>query len=319
MKRPEFCSIFAPSIISYLEYKKVNGFKEESFYLALKKFDKFAFEENIKDIKLTNEQIELWKIKSDIESSNAYYKRINGSRYLMEYLLRQGKDVIVFKAVKYPKTNFLPHVYNTEEIERYFNVVDNRNWRDWRDKLQLPVIFRLLYCCGTRASETLLIKKNNVDLERGIIKLIKTKNNKPRYIVLDDTLLELMNIYAAKFFFQLHDNDYIFQRSNGGALSQKALYKKHRSILDEALIPFNGEHNGPRVHDWRHTFCVNSLQKMIDNDIPLYSALPLLVKYLGHESILCTEKYIHLYEKIHQNIDKNFSDLISFLIQEEVL
>ena len=100
-------------------------------------------------------------------------------------------------------------------------------------------------------------------------------------------------------------------------MSQKALYKKHRIILDEADIQFDGELNGPRVHDWRHTFCVNSFQKMKGCGTPLYTALPLLVRYLGHESVLCTEKYIHLYTKIQNNIGGDFSELVSLLAKEE--
>lgn len=316
MNRPEFNSVFAPYIARYLEYKEANGFKEDSYWLALKKFDRFASDEGVMNIRLTTEQTELWKHRSDLESDNAYYKRINKSRSFLEYLLRQGEDVTLFSTVKYPASNFLPHIFTQEETERYFYVVDTHEWRDWRDRLQLPVIFRLLCCCGTRVTETLLIKKNHVDTQRGIIKLTETKNNKPRYIVLDETMAELMRSYASKFFFQLNDSDYIFQRHDGGAMTHKSLYKKHRIILEAAGIKFMGEHEGPRVHDWRHTFCVNSFQKMKDSGIPLYTALPLLVRYLGHESILCTEKYIHLYEKVQQNIDGDFSELISSLVKE---
>lgn len=316
MKRPEFNSVFAPYIVRYLEYKEANGFKEDSYWLALRKFDMFASEESILNIRLTNEQVDLWKCRSDLESDNAYYKRINGSRNFLEYLMRQGEDVTLFNAVKYPASDFLPHIFTKEETERYFYVVDTHDWRDWRNRLQLPVIFRLLCCCGTRATETLSIRKCDVDLEQGIIKLVNTKNNRPRYIVLDDTMASLMRSYASKFFFQIHDKDYIFQRSDGGAMTQKALYKKHRIILDEAGIQFKGEYEGPRIHDWRHTFCVNSLQKMKGCGIPLYTALPLLVRYLGHESILCTEKYIHLYEKVQKNMDGDFSELISLLVKE---
>ena len=45
-------------------------------------------------------------------------------------------------------------------------------------------------------------------------------------------------------------------------------------MLDEAGIKFRGEYEGLRIHDWRHTFCVNSLQKMKECNIPLTRPCP---------------------------------------------
>lgn len=63
--------------------------------------------------------------------------------------------------------------------------------------LCLPVIFIILYSCGTRIGETLSIKVKDVDLAEGIIRLSNTKNEKVRNIVVvGDNLRSLLNQYA---------------------------------------------------------------------------------------------------------------------------
>lgn len=52
----------------------------------------------------------------------------------------------------------------------------------------------------------------------------------------------------------------------------------------------------PRVHDFRHTFAVHSLQKMVNTGIDIYCALPFLSSFLGHKDVYSTEKYLRLVE-----------------------
>ena len=65
-----------------------------------------------------------------------------------------------------------------------------------KDAIQYPVLFRILYCCGTRINETLGIRKKDVDLDKGILLLNETKNDKQRYVVVGDDLKALLNEYA---------------------------------------------------------------------------------------------------------------------------
>lgn len=108
-------------------------------------------------------------------------------------------------------TDFQPHIYTDDEILRYFHAVDTyTSERSRMDAVQFPVLFRLLYCCGTRINETLGIKKKDVDLENGIIRLMETKNDCERYIVLDPEIKSLFEQFSDKCFYLFSDDDYIF-------------------------------------------------------------------------------------------------------------
>ena len=72
----------------------------------------------------------------------------------------------LLRDVRPPKNNFVPHIYTDDEIDRYFQAVDAYDFRQSKNKIQLPVLFRLLYSCGLRVTETLMIRIKDVDLKR---------------------------------------------------------------------------------------------------------------------------------------------------------
>ena len=124
--------------------------------------------------------------------------------------------------------------------------------RNRKDAIQYPILFRILYCCGSRITETLYIRKKDVDLDEGIIRLDETKNGQERYIVLGNDLHHLLKQFADKCFYLLADDDYIFTNCRGERLKGSTVYEKHRLFLKKAGIPYRGNGQGPRVHDWRH-------------------------------------------------------------------
>ena len=209
--------------------------------------------------------------------------------------------------IGFRQTDFQPHIYSADEIARYFHAVDAyESSRNRKDAIQFPILFRLLYCCGTRINETLGIRKQDVDLENGIIKLFETKNDCGRYIVLGDDLRELMKQFAEKCFYLLDDEDYIFTTSNGDRMSGDTVYDAHRLFLQQAGIPYLGGGKCPRIHDWRHTMAVHSFKQMIDAGMDMYVALPILSTYLGHKTISATERYVRLTMVIYPHIEEKF-------------
>ena len=159
--------------------------------------------------------------------------------------------------------------------------------------------------------------KKDVDLKEGIIALYETKNNCARYIVVSDELKSLLNRYAERCFYELSDDDYIFSCSNGHRLSGDFLYELHRKFLDRAGIPYIGNGNGPRVHDFRHTFAVRSFKQLVDSGKDLYVALPILSTYLGHKTIYATERYLRLTVSIYPYIAKKWETSINEIFGKE--
>lgn len=311
MARYELASVFSDEIQNYVEDKNNAGYKGENFRRNLISFDKFCVAQDIKTPVFTIAHATKWLEKRDSEAHTTHYSRINASKHFLTYLSIKGYDVYVVRDVKYKGTDFQPHIYTDSETEEYFLAVDNySSSANRKDAIQYPVLFRILYCCGTRINETLGIKKEDIDLEKGIIRLNEAKNDKQRYVVVGDDLLTLLREYANKCFYLLGDKDYIFTNSNGGRLDEKTIYEQHREFLFQAGIPYLGDGEGPRLHDWRHHMAVYSFKQLTDSGLDMYVALPILSTYLGHKTIFATEKYVRLTMQLFPYIEEKFRCLV---------
>lgn len=315
-----FESAYSHVLEEYINYRKNCGIKNiASECTVYKKLDRFIKNEGINDIIFTKEHAERWKAQIGEESSKTRYNRVNLTKHFFEYLFVKGYKVTQFRDIRFVKTNFAPHIYTEDEIARYFKAVDSFiPKRCQKNVVQLPVFFRLLYCCGTRVTETTLIRKCDVDLENGIIKLRSstTKKNKERYAVMSSSLAALMKEYADKIFYALPEDGFIFTTYEGTPFRYESIRILHRRFLQMANIPYLGDGHGPRIHDFRHTFAVNSFKTMIDNGMDMYVCLPIMSAYLGHDSIAATEHYLrmtmsmypYIEEKLGSSLDVAFSD-----------
>lgn len=311
MARYKFHSVFADEIQNYVNDKRAAGFQENTFRRSLIPFDKFCSEQDIREPIFTTFHASKWLEQRANESHTTHYSRINASKLFLKYLSIKGYDVYIVRDIKYKGTDFQPHIYTDAETRRYFRAVDSYySSSNRKEAIQYPVLFRILYCCGTRINETLGIRKKDIDLDKGIVLLNETKNNKQRYVVMGDDLLNLINVYADKCFYLLKDNDYIFTNANGSRLDEKTVYERHREFLFQAGIPYLGGGSGPRIHDWRHHMAVYSFKQMTDSGLDMYVALPILSTYLGHKTIFATEKYVRLTLQLFPYIEEKFHSMV---------
>lgn len=314
MNRPIFNSPFSTEMYHYLDDRAAAGFKEASFYCVLRKFDRFCCNQGITEPVFTTEHAALWLKRGINEAVTSHYGRINSSKHFLTYLSRSGYDIFIVRDIRYRPTDFQPHIYTDEECRRYFLAVDACNSsRNRKNAVQYPVLFRILYCCGTRLNETLGIRKKDIDLDNGIIKLFETKNDCERYIALGNDLNELMKQFADKCFYLLADEDYVFTNANGKRMSGDTVYEAHRIFLKEAGIPYIGGGAGPRVHDWRHHMAVQSFKQMADSGLDMYVALPILSAYLGHKTIFATERYVRLTMQVYPHIEEKFRKSVDLI------
>ena len=75
-----------------------------------------------------------------------------------------------------------------------------------------------------------------------------------------------------------------------------------------------GRRKGPRLHDLRHTFAVHRMTMWYEGGIDLGAMLPILATYMGHQSLLSTQKYLHLTIQLiadmADRLDGRFGDVI---------
>lgn len=99
-----------------------------------------------------------------------------------------GLDWDIWKKIHIKREEPLPHVLTRDEVALLL-----RTFRDGRYR----AFFTVLYQCGLRISEALAIKPRDINGERLVIYIPKTKNHKAREVPITPKLLaRLRRFYA---------------------------------------------------------------------------------------------------------------------------
>lgn len=315
----EYRSIFAPLIVRYIEFKRGLGYKfnEESSFTA---FDRFALENEITTPALTQTMCDLWNAARPNESHKTRANRLGYVRHFIMFMVNLGYKTCVPKVVTIPQSTFTPYIFSDDEISRFFMACDGLKTTPRSvANHAFPALFRLLYGCGLRLDEALSLECRDVDLEVGRILIREPKNMCDRKLPLSSSLLEVMRAYHSLYAAGYCEDDYFFQNKRGGKITGRTTYHWFRILLRQAGISHGGRGEGPRIHDFRHTFSVYSMAEMSRAGLDLYYSLPILSKYLGHKSVEATEKYVRLTAMMFPEIIQKSSKIYGFVFPEVIL
>jgi integrase len=317
MANYEFKSSWADCLLSYCNKKEASGYssyrKNGSSWSVLRHIDKFCIENKITEIALNKTQsIEFSKRWSNESESSYRLRMIITNGFLKDLRLLDYPVFIPVVRLK-NEQSFLPHIYTSEEIENYFKAIDLYEYNNRKDAMVYPLMFRTMYSNALRISEVTGILKQDVDLTNGIIKIRNPKNSQERYAFIQDALLSMWNIYSSLYFEKIENNQPVFFSKSKESLPETYIHRFHIEFLNNAGITYQGDSRGPRIHDWRHTAAVNACKKLIDSGKDMYTALPILSSWLGHQSLASTEYYLRLTQMIFPEINKKIGDSFSSL------
>lgn len=286
----------------------------------LYRFDKFCLAQYPDAKTLTKEIATAWLNIPSTEHSRGMNRRILPIRQLGVYMQRMGTDAYILPTNCYNKTirHQPPHIFTPQELFRFFRAVDSVKY-DHRCPARhyvLPVIFRLLYCCGLRPLEVCKLKIEDVDLDQGTCFIRETKGHKERIVAMSDDLWALCRKYRNIVQYILPCNEYFFpnRKSHYGRSHLSVLF---RMCWERAGFSVEKE-SVPRVYDFRHTFATNRLYQWMHEGKDLHAWLPYLSTYMGHESFSDTAYYIHLVPDYYEHFPNQFDELENLIPEVEL-
>ena len=301
----------------YVLEKRADGSKFNKEAQKLSEFSRFSIPYVTSEHELPKELVDAWLVKRANEADKNIYYRMTVVKGLAEYMNRMGMKAYIPDKSDIPKMHwhtYVPYIFTHEEIIQFFSALDamkpSKYSNSHRRNIVMPVVFRLLYCCGLRVNEALSLTFDDVNLNDGILTIREAKFDKYRYVPMSDEMTEVMREYITSIKYDL----YFFPSRDGGKYHDKTVYEMFRQVLWAAGISHGGRGKGPRVHDFRHTFSVHCLQKWISNGIPISSALPRLSTYLGHNDIAATERYLRMTAELYPEISEMLSKKLGHVI-----
>lgn len=168
----------------------------------------------------------------------------------------------------------------------------------------------LLFCCGLRQGELRRLKLGDIEGEQTVLHIRLSKFQKSRLVPLSPTVTAELKLYLR----QRH------QKKVPTTPDAFLMWSGHRSpevYCAQALADvwsqlcvssqvLNPRGHPPRLHDLRHSFAVNALQRWYAEGSDVQAKLPHLAAYLGHVNANKTHYYLKLTPELRQAANRRF-------------
>jgi integrase len=319
----EYSGVLASICRAFVAVKRGVGYNYNTEARQLSIFSRFTLNYALPANTLTETVVRAWITKKPTESDTTYHGRFSLIKSFAEYMRRMGYSAYIPLSDEIGKRQktFVPHIFTHDEIRRFFTVTDEMKFLHHstapRRHLIMPVLFRMLYCCGLRISEATRLQGEDIDLQSGVLTIRKSKFDKSRYVPMSDELTAICVNYAKTRLVGESGKDWFFASPDGGHYCEQRIYATFRELLWKAGISHGGKGEGPRVHDFRHTFAVHCLQKWVANGMDLTTALPRLREYLGHVDFSATEQYLRMTAEVYPEISTLMQEKYGYVIPRE--
>jgi len=291
--------VFTSTVKDFIYFKRSCGLKyEDSAEYVLRQVCHQLNRFSVDRPALTQEMVFKIIEKRPNESYATQSRRISYVRELSKYMGDKGYPTYIYpeQSIRKEEKTFVPYIFTNEEIQNIFLIVDSlptiRRYPYYH--LVYPVLIRILYSCGLRVSEALMLKIKHYNASDETI-LIEKSKNRSRIVPLSQSMAVVLSRYLANRFGVNSDPErYVFEAHDGNYYSRHTVLRMVRNIYKKAGIPTDIAIHHPNVHSFRHNHAVTAMEKMQMNGMDLYCMLPLLSSFLGHKGIRETERYLRL-------------------------
>jgi len=309
-------------IMDMLLYKESIGYSKKTYEYDLIRFCKFMTENQREVSDLKEEVVLAWCSRWESESQTGARRRIQSVRELLKYLSAIGIDCFVIPSSFLPRTEIrTPYIFTDRELQNIFKQCDelSPNQNSPTRHLILPVLLRLIFFCGLRPKEGRELQSSDIDFERGILHIRKSKSHKERYVAMSDDVLQMCNKYRSAVANVAVDNTYFFPSMDGTPFNRRWLSGQFRTLWHKARAV--GNESSAVIYDLRHRHATTVMMKWLDEGADLNAKLPYLSSYMGHTHFSDTAYYIHL---LPENLIRSaaidwsrFTDLIPGVAEDE--
>lgn len=221
-------------------------------------------------VSLVDAGISNTSVNRKISSLKSFYK------FLLKIKRIQVSPLLKHKALKTPKKLQIP--FSEKELDNVLNyIVYPEGFEGMRDKL----IIDLFYTTGIRRAELIGLKVANVDLSKGVLKVLG-KRNKERILPMLPVIQEQIRLYLSERagLEEIKDGGFFFLTLKGVKLNDSLVYRLINMYFSNV-----SEKVKKSPHVLRHTFATH----MLNNGADLNSVKELL----GHSSLASTQIYTH--------------------------
>jgi integrase/recombinase XerC len=264
----------------------------KSYKTDLSEFVIYCNEANKVDVSLINERFlksYLMHLSERELEKISIVRKLSSLRGLFRFAFKE--DLIKNNPtaqVRNPRTSKkLPEITSAENILKTFDLAEEAD----DNSLLIKVIFELLYGCSLRVSEVCNLKVGDVDLEKGLVRVLG-KGSKTRIVPIGEQSKKNMANYLQYFPVKNYSEPFV-RNKTGKKLYEKYIYRIVNKYLSKVT-----DIRKKSPHILRHSSATHMLDKGAD--------LRAVKEILGHENLKTTQIYTHVsIERLKQSYKKS--------------
>ena len=187
-----------------------------------------------------------------------------------------------------------PYLYTQEEISRLLNAAREMSpgagLRPWT----YYCLFGLLNVSGLRIGEARNLELQDVDLKEALLTVRGAKFGKSRLVPLHASTCKVLADYIVRRerFLSGRHACHLFISHRGNRLDGGEIRRTFYALSRKIGLRGPSDSHGPRLHDMRHRFAVQTLLRWYRAGEDAERRLPILSAYLGHVHVADTYWYL---------------------------
>lgn len=278
------------AVKDYIEMRRSLGYKLREAPALLQDFISFLERQNASYITISL-AVE-WAKQKPAARPQEWARRLGYVRCFARYWSATDPRTQIppWGLMPYRPSRARPYLYSDEEVERLLQAA-----------LQLGGLRGLCYHClfgllcvtGVRIGEALNLRPENIDLAEGVLTIRATKFGKSRLVPFHSSTRSVLSEYSRHrdrvFARPLH---YFFVSQRGNRLDGAEVRRTFYALSRKIGLRGPSDSHGPRLHDFRHRFAIQTLVNWYRSGHDAERRLPVLSTYLGHAHISDTYWYL---------------------------
>lgn len=313
---PVFSSGLASVFARYVDLKRALGRRFADPARTFESLDRFLHDQSAKYPDLNAAAFEAWCHTKEHYVPGMRRQRMLEIRAFCLYRRRTEPQCFVPDLGSFPTRHqrVKPHIFSDTEVASLLRTASGLR-RDRLSSLR-PEAVRLaiafLFTTGIRRGELLNLKIGDYNRQEATLLIRETKFFKSRLLPINDSIAGEIDRYlrarARRKLPISPDTAFIWTAAwGGGPMTGTNLRIALRPLLRKSGIT-TPQGKPPRIHDFRHSFAVNTLLRWYKAGADVEAKLPLLATYLGHTSVESTHYYLHFIEPLRSAASERFAN-----------
>lgn len=282
------------AVDDYLALRRSLGFKLREYGDCLHEF--VSFLEKNRSSHITNKFAVEYATQRQNEKPVSWSRRLGIIRGFARY--RIGADpkteIPPLGLLRFRSQRARPYLYSENEIRRLLEAALKMKTQYQLQRHTYYCLLGLLAVTGLRLGEAIRLQPQDVDLSAGVLTVRGAKFGKSRLVPLHPSTRTVLRNYATRRdqFLAGRPVPYFLMTGRGKRLEKSNLSLVFRALSRQIGIRKPGVRHGPRLHDFRHRFAIETLLRWYRIGEDVTRRMPVLSTYLGHVNVSGTYWYL---------------------------